>query len=133
MQMVVQEPQARPVGKPLALVDLGKEIRILLNFSVVTAKLGCNLAVWWILLSFDKSWSLFNGISLMTLLGNLCLYHLFDTWKVRMIITKLFDACFNTSKSFVQFIKDFFKNLLMFFKKSCQVFGQIFSSRLSFF
>lgn len=34
-----------------------------------------------------------------------------------------------SSKSFLQLIKDFFKNLFSFFKKSCQVSGQLFSGR----
>ena len=53
LQMVVQGAQARPVGKPLALVDLGEEslifvqtAKFILNLVVVTAKIGGNLPVW---------------------------------------------------------------------------------------
>ena len=35
-------------------------------------------------------------------------------------------ALINSSKSFYQNIKDFFKKFLMFLKKSCQVFQQLF-------
>ena len=53
LQVVVQGVQARSVGKPLALVDLGEEslifvqtAKFILNLVVVTAKIGGNLPVW---------------------------------------------------------------------------------------
>ena len=36
-----------------------------------------------------------------------------------------------SSKSFLQLIKDFFKNLFIFLKKSCQVFLQLFLKKIA--
>ena len=41
------------------------------------------------------------------------------------------DALINSSRSFYQNIKDFFKKLFIFLKKSCQVFRQLFSAIFS--
>ena len=41
------------------------------------------------------------------------------------------DAFFISSKSFLQNIKDFFKNLFIFLKKSCQVFQQLFLKKIA--
>ena len=42
------------------------------------------------------------------------------------------DEFTNSSRSFLQLIKDFFKNLFIFLKKSCQVFELLFLGKLSF-
>ena len=42
------------------------------------------------------------------------------------------DMSADSSRSFLQLVKDFFKNLFIFWKKSCQVFRQLFSAKNTF-